>query len=252
MLKLHPLYEQKLLNLEFGQHYKSVVNNIGLIGDNTVITDVIVQNYVSNLKTKSIDFDNAMVQIAKSDESVKIAAADVLRDDAIRSALRYLLVFELTKDASKKLAYDSLDTVFNAYKGLQNFNFEQETNAIVNLVAELSKPKYAAHVATLKMEDFVDEMTQTNADFNTLFEGRTQESSVKVVYDVKTMRAEMQNVAHDLNGYVLYLAKAKPADLQYIKVLNVINTVRKYYSDLLAKRTPVKKGETPAPIPPMV
>ncbi len=251
MKNLHSLNESRLLNLEFGQHFKSIVNNIALIGDATVITDPIVQSYVSSLKTKALDYDNAMLQIVKSDETLKIAHADMLRDDAIKSALRYLLVFELTKDASKKLAYDSLDTVFKTYKGLQTFNYEQETNGLVNLVAELNTPKYAAHIAALKMQDYVAEMETTNTDFNTLFEGRTQEVAVKVVYDVRTMRKEIQTISKDLNGYVLSLAKAKPTDLQYEKILNVINTVRKYYSDLLAKRKPIKKGEIPVPIPPM-
>ena len=38
---------------------------------------------------------------------------------------------------------------------------------------------------------------------------------------------------------------------QYTKTLDVINVVRKYYADLLAKRKGTKKGEMEEPIPPM-
>ena len=251
MIKLHPLSETKLLNLEFGQHIKSTIDTIALLGGTSFITDSIVQNYLTGLTDKSVAFDKAMLQIAKSDETAKIVLADMNRDDAVRSALRYLSVFELTKDAAKKLAYESLNTVFNTYKGVQNFNYEEETNGITNLVAELNTTKYAAHITTLNMADYVTEMSETNNDFDLLFKGRTQEVAVKVIYDVKAMRKELITNSHDLNGYILSMTKAHPTEAQYEKTLNVINAVRKYYYDLLAKRKPVKKGEVPASIPPM-
>jgi hypothetical protein len=47
------------------------------------------------------------------------------------------------------------------------------------------------------------------------------------------------------------MTKAKKTD-EFNKSQDVINALRKYYADLLAKRKPAKKGETPVLIPPMV
>jgi hypothetical protein len=51
-------------------------------------------------------------------------------------------------------------------------------------------------------------------------------------------------------GYVLTMAKAQKTE-PYLKTLDVINTVRKYYHDLLAKREPGSDDEPDASIPPM-
>ena len=63
---------------------------------------------------------------------------------------------------------------------------------------------------------------------------------------VKTMRNELKEVVTDMNEYVLTMAKLKNTD-EFNQSLSVINTVRKYYADLLAKRKPTKEDgkETP-------
>lgn len=250
MLLINPLNIGKLSNLEYGQHQKSVLKNISLLGSN-LITDVTLQNYLVALNNESAAFDKAMVQISKSDETAKIVAADQLRDNAIISATRFLSAFEFTEIDTEKLAYDSLITVFKAYKGVQYWNFEQETNGITNMVEELLNEKHNPHVVVLNMTPFITRMAVNNEKFKTLFEGRTQEIASKEVYNVKLMRNQISILYNDMADYILSMAKAHSTDEQYQKLLNVINVVRKYYADLLAKRKPAKKGETETPIPPL-
>lgn len=250
MLSLHPLNIGKLSHLEYGQHQKSVLKNISLLGA-SLITDVTLQNYLVALNNESTAFDKAMLQIAKSDETAKIVAADHLRDNSIICSARFLSAFEFTEIEQEKLAYNSLITVFKAYKGVQYWNFEEETNGVINMVEELLNEKHKPHVILLNMTPFVNRMAENNQKFNTLFEGRTQEIASKEVYNVKLMRNQMTAIYNDMIAYVLSMAKAHTADEQYQKPLNVINTIRKYYDDLLAKRKPAKDGEIVTPIPPM-
>lgn len=98
------------------------------------------------------------------------------------------------------------------------------------------------------MGTYVDRIVQTNADFKTLFAKRTQETSAKKVFDVKAMRADIKTTYTDMADYVLSMAKAKNTD-EFNQVLNVLNTVRKYYSDLLAKRK-TQPADTPPPAEP--
>ncbi|MGL2964598.1 hypothetical protein ACSVH2_12320, partial [Flavobacterium sp. RSB2_4_14] len=70
------------------------------------------------------------------------------------------------------------------------------------------------------------------------------------VFDVKQMRKDVKQVYEDMANYVLSMSKAVNSD-QFNQSLDVINAVRSYYDNLLAKRKPAKKGEKQEEIPPM-
>jgi hypothetical protein len=239
----------RLSNLEFGQHTKSVVKNIFLLGDGvSFITDPVLISYLNRMNEGILVYDKAQVYVAKSDETAKIVAADKERDTAVTAAFRYLSVFELSPLENEKLAFASLDTLFTAYRGIQSWNFEEESNGLDNLLAELSSSKYAAHVATINMSGFVERIRVGNENFKTIFAKRTLENSTKEVYDMKTIRADIKTIYTDMSDYVLSMAKAMNTD-QFNQTLNVINAVRKYYSDLLSKRKSSKDEGTETPIP---
>lgn len=239
----------RLTNLEFGQHIKSVKSNIDLLGSG-FITDTVMITYLSQLGVKSEEYDRAMKYIAKSDETVKITAADVERDNLIVTIQRQLSVFEFSKDENKRNAYLSLTNLFNVYKGLKNWNYEEESNGIDNLIVDMESEKYSESVELLGMTGFKDELNVANDKFKSLFNGRTQEFASKESFDVKEMRKNIGIVYNDFCNYVLSMSKALNTE-QYNQTLNVINVVRKYYADRLASRPAGKKGETPEPIPPM-
>ncbi len=236
MKTLEPANLSRLTVLEFGQHIKSTITNINQLGGGAgFITDAPLLAYLSQLTAQSATYDLAMVQVAKSDETDKILAADKVRDMAVTAATRYLNVFELSEVAAEKLAFASLDTLFSAYKGIQDWNLEEESNGLDNLVVDLQGAKYAPHVVTLSMSAYVERMRLGNEAFKTLFNNRTLEKSSKQVFDVKAMRAEITTINTDFIGYVLAMAKVKNTD-EFNQTLSVINTVRKYYADLFAKR----------------
>lgn len=249
MNALEPLSLTRLANLEFGQHIKSIKSNIDLLGDG-FITDNVMITYLAQLGNKSDDYDKAMKYIAKSDETAKITAADVERDNLIVTLQRQLSVFEYTKNEEKRDAYLSLTNLFNVYKGLKNWNYEEESNGIDNLIVDMESEKYEPHATLLGMTEFMLELKLANDKFKTLFNVRTQEFASKENYNVKEMRKDIGGVYTDFCNYVLSMSKALNTE-QYNQTLSVINVVRKYYADRLASRPAGKKGETPEPIPPM-
>ena len=123
MKKLQSLNVARLTNLEFAQHVKSVLNGITTLNN---ATDEGFTNYLTQLETSSGQYDKAMVQVKKSDETEKIAKADQTRDTAISALMRYLKVFELSEDEEEVLAYKSLNALVKTYKNLQTWNFEEE------------------------------------------------------------------------------------------------------------------------------
>lgn len=249
MKPLQTLSLTRLSVLGFGQHIKSLLSNIDLWGQD-FITDPVLAHYLQTLRNEITAYDKAMLPFAKSDETAKIAAADKHRDDAVSALTRQLWVYELSDDEAELEAYDSLSTLFNTYHGIQKWNFEEETNGIDNLLVDLLNDKYKPHVELLLMLRYVNRLEAANTAFKNLFMGRTKETAGKPKYDVRGMRKAIQKIYEDMVGYVLTMAKVQTAE-QYHKTLNVINTLRKYYHDLLAKRQSNNDDAPDAPIPPM-
>jgi hypothetical protein len=239
----------RLSVLEFGQHIKSILSNINLLGSG-FITDAVLHHYLQVMHTKMEGYDKGMLLVTKSDETVRIVAADKQRDDALTTLIRLLSVYELSDDAAEAAAYESLHTLFTTYKGIQKWNFEEESNGIDNLLDDLANAKYKPLADLLLMGRYITRIASTNAAFKTLFAARTQEVSGKESFDVAALRKDLKTVYDDTADYVLSMAKAHNTD-QYNKCLDVINTVRKYYHDLLAKRSGGTKDVPATPIPPM-
>lgn len=247
MKALQILNLTRLTILEFGQHIKTVVQNIIKLGNTT---DPVLLQYLATINEQLDEYDKAMLQIRKSDETLKIVAADLKRDNTLSAMLRQLSVYELSESEAEVEVYTSLNTLFKAYNGLQKWNFEEETNGIENLVSDLNNSKYQPLIVALNMTGFVTRLNNNNNAFKILFDGRIQEVADKVVYSTKVLRTNLKNTYVDMNDYVLAMSKAKDNE-EFNKSLDVINAVRKYYADLLAKRKPAKDTKVEDEIPPM-
>jgi len=247
MKDLHKLGIQQLLNLEFGQHAKSVHQSLTAPAE---IEDVILKAYLENLKKNSDEFDRAMVQIAKNDETIKIAELDRKRDNAIIALVRFLNVYEYTDDSAKDEAFLSLYTLFTAYKNLPAWNFERETNGIDNLITDLKAAKYLPFTQLLGLTPFINRLETDNTAFKKAFADRSEGISSKEVFNVKELRLALKESYENTVEYLHTMAKAKSSDPEYSDALKRLNTIRKYYSDMLAKRAKSKKAEE-TPIPPI-
>jgi hypothetical protein len=246
MKELNKLRLTALTHLEFGQHLKSVTTGINKFD----VVDVNLKNYLSKIAIEIVDYDKAMLQIQKSDETAKIVDADHVRDVAISAFMRQLSVYELSENETEISAFKSINILVKAYKGIQSWNFEEESNGIDKLVTDLNNAKYLPSILVLKMNDFVTRIIVKNEDFKTIFAGRTQEVASKEVFDAKKLRANSKLIYNDMIDYVLSMSKAQNTD-EFNKSLNLINTVRKYYADLLAKRKPTAVTTPATVIPPM-
>lgn len=247
MKTIYLLNVARLTILEFGQHIKTVVQNIIKLGNTT---DSVLLQYLAAINEHLDEYDKAMLQIRKSDETLKIVAADLKRDNTLTAMLRQLSVYELSESEAEVEAYRSLNTLFKAYNGLQKWNFEEETNGIENLVNDLNNSKYKPLIVALNMTGFITRLNNNNIDFKILFDSRIQEVADKVVYSTKVLRTNLKNAYVDMNDYILAMSKAKNNE-EFNKSLDVINAVRKYYADLLAKRKPAKDTKIEDEIPPM-
>jgi hypothetical protein len=248
-MKLEPVNVGRLTHLEFGQHSKSIYRDIKELGNGSdFIKDEVYKKYLSQFNEDSIAYDKAMVQIAKSSETEKIVNADYIRDRSYAALSRYLSVFEVSNIVEEAQAFKNLKIILNNYKGIQKWNLEEETNGIDNLVNELNNTKYNESVSLIKLAPFITRLTDDNEAFKKIFGNRTHEVASKEIFDVKVLRNNLKNSYTTMINYVETMAIAHDTE-EYKQSLRVVNAIRKYYADLLAKRKPAKKGEAVEPIP---
>jgi len=232
---LHKLKITRLTHLEAGQLIKSSIKDLETAAISTV-TDTHVDAYVHKMAADSILFDKGLLQIKKNQETEDIAKLDVERDVSLAAFNRQLKVYELDVNPEFKTAFKAITIVVKKYKNLAKLNYEAESNGIDNLVDDLKSPAYAPHVATLKLEDFINRIIATNTSFKLKFSQRNTEISSTEHYDMKSIRKNALENYNNYTQYVLSLAKVNSGDPYYIAILNSINQSRKYYSDMLAKR----------------
>lgn len=238
MKELHKLRVTGLLHIEAGQLIKRNIDDLDTANIN-LATDPIIQNYINKLTADSGLMDLALIQIRKQQETDALELLDNARDDSYWSLNMKLKSFSRTKNAAEKAAYKTLKIPFDAYKNIDVFNYEAETNAIENFVTELGKPIYATAVTTLGLGGLIAELSADNLVFEDLFSTRSTTVASTTSYNAKAIRKTMIANYNAYIGYVLSLTNAtegQPSNAYYNSILDIINTIRKYYSDMLSRR----------------
>lgn len=244
MLKLEPVRTSDLTNMEAGQLNRRTLDDLATINQ-TLMTDVPFNAYVQEITRQKGLYENALAQIRKSEETEKISLADKNRDKAVDAFSKALKLYGVSDDAAELEASRGLSIVFNSFKGLADLNYEAETMAIDKLVSELESPAHAAKIGVLNMGRYVTRLKTNNEAFKSLFGNRLVTEASTETYDMKIVRADLMKKYADFANYVLAMAKALETPL-FVQSLNLMNTARKYYSDLLARRNKDKdKKEEP-------
>lgn len=241
--ELEPLAASTLQTMETGQLTARVVEDVGAI-PTELKTDVPYNKYVAKLGEISELYFRALAQVRKREETELIVKADGLRDKTISSFKMAVKLHLAAPDPEEAEAARGLSILSGAYNDIAKMNFEAESLAIDKLVSDLNTPAYSPKIEFLHMQKYVNNMAEANASFKNLFSQRLQGVAATEVFDIKTIRREMLTVYDDFCEYVLALAKATDLPL-FVDTLGLINTSRKYYADLLARRAGNAKNDEP-------
>ena len=241
-LKLTPLYTQGLHHAEFGQFIIRLYEDFGKTSLD-VAFDADFKTLFDALQSKITTYNKALEQIRASEESKKIAEADRNRDADVQALKDSIKPYRNAKNETEKSAYTAVKIVLDQYKGVENNAYEEETIKINTLVAKLQSADYTAHITALGIGKFITQLSASNNAFNDLFAHRSYQTSQKETYDVKVLRKVMTAEYNILVTYIVALANVK-TDSFYKEVLGVINNSRKYFSDVLARRS-TKPAATP-------
>ena len=240
-LKLEPLKTSHLTNMEAGQLIKRHLSDFATI-DPALPSDSPFNAYIQYLTTQSALYQKGLAQVQASEETAKIALADQNRDIAVNAFSRGLKLYDLSDDPQEVEASRSLGLLFEKFKNLPGLNYEAESNGIDKLVEELQKPAYQAKVNLLQMNRYVTRLQTTNENFKVLFGNRITAEAMTETYNLKVIRKEMFAKYSDFANYLLSMAKALNTPL-FTASLNLLNTARKYYADILARRMALNAEE---------
>jgi hypothetical protein len=220
---LEPLTTSALTNMEAGQLFRRHLSDLSTI-DASLLVDAPFNNYMQQIGNQAVVLENALAQVRKNEETQKIVDTDAIRDKAV-TAFSLALKLHAT------------------FKNIAKLNYEAETMAIDKLTGELNSPAYSEKINYLHMSKYVTRLSETNNAFKNLFGGRMVTTAMNETFDMKAIRIELQSTYSDFCDYVLSMAKVTDNPL-FANALNLLNTARKYYADLLARRTAPKTEKT--------
>jgi len=243
-LKLEPLRTPSLTNMEVGQLINRHLTDFNTI-DPALKTDAPFNVYINDLGLQSAVYQKGLAQVQMNEETQKIVLADAARDKANSAFGAGLKLYALSDIPEEAEASRSLNILFGTYKNLSTLSYEAETLAIDKLVGELLSPAYSSKISLLQMDRYVTRMKNANEAFKPLFSGRMVATAMTETYDMKILRAALLNKYSVFAKYVLAMAMATDNPL-FANALNLLNTARKYYDDMIAKRNgPKKEPEAP-------
>jgi hypothetical protein len=226
--------------MEGGQLMNRLFSDFGSI-DPALLTDAPFNAYINDLGLQLTEYQKGLAQVQKNADTAKVVLADANRDKAVYAFEAALKLYSLSDIPEEVEASRSLGILFGTFKKLATLNYEAETLGIDKLTGELKTPAYSDKITLLSMDRYVVRMSVTNTEFKTLFGGRIVTTAMTEAYDMKSIRTNLLDKYGDFAKYVLSMAKATDKPL-FTTALNLLNTARKYYNDLLTRRT-AKKPE---------
>jgi hypothetical protein len=242
---LEALKIPSLTNLEVGQLINRHLSDLNTI-DVALRTDVPFNNYSQNLAAMATNYQKGLAQAQKNEETEKIVLADADRDKSVKAFRAGLKLYDLSDNPLEVEASRSLSILLGPYKNLETLNYEAQTLGMDKLINDLLSPTYNSKVTLLQMDRYVLRMQTTNNNFKPLFSGRMVGTAMTETYDMKTLRAGLISTYSDFAKYVLAMAKADTDNQLFAKALNLLNTARKYYNDMISKRiAPKAEKEKP-------
>ncbi|HZL10629.1 MAG TPA: DUF6261 family protein [Prolixibacteraceae bacterium] len=244
-LMLEKLRTSALSNMEFTQLMHRHLSDLNDI-DQGLLTDAPYNTYVQKIIGQTDLCERGLAQIRKNEETLKIVLADENRDKSVNAFYGTLKVHALSNIPEEVEASRGISILFSMYKNLPALNYEAETIGIDKLTGELRGPAYSQKISLLQMDRYVDRMADSNTEFKNLFGGRMVSTAMTEIFDMKVIRAELMDIYTDFTEYVLAMGKATDSQL-FAKALSLLNTARKYYSDMLARRI-APKAEKEKPV----
>lgn len=234
-MSLLPINITRLQNLEAGQFIVRLLDDLKTTSVN-LHDDPEIELLVNQLQVRSGQYNLALKQIIAQKETQELELLDHMRDQKIATLRRQIRVAQYSELPELKAAYNQAKIILKTYRKLERLNYEAETLGINVLINEFNKAANQNCVTLLQLQPHITNLQAAADAFNEKFSNRSTEKVFKMTYDAKVLRKVLFDLYKELTEYVNVMASRKQTPY-YIKQLKVINNIRHYYSDIIAKRT---------------
>ena len=235
IVKIKTFSLHKLNNAEYANFANRMLNLAADAGPEALGVDDADLDRYSVLLTQLNDL---VARSYASAETAELAELDKQRDvlgkyiiDTVAAAVDVPL-------ASKAAAAKALSLVLKPYKGFHDLPNQQETVVVSGMVLDLSKEENTAHVQTLGLTEFVNELNLTNTRYLTLTEQRTQSRESAKTDNSKTLRTEMDALYDYITtvGFCMSVVTPTADTARFVSQLNaVIDETNTAYTQRIAQ-----------------
>lgn len=150
-------------------------------------------------------------RLSALEETSSLKELDRLRDDMFIS-FRYIIDASLySHDAAIKEAGQALSWIMQNYKNANSKPYPENTALVINMLQDLERPEYAAHIKVLKAEETIAKLKKYNDDFALLYDERARHKEKKnEVPPLSAARTLVDRAAQGLFDSInaLYLSNA--------------------------------------------
>ena len=210
--KLNKLEVSRLHNAEFAQFLIRFFEDFDK-SNISLDEDIDFKNKFEALNNDLPAFNRTLNQVRAKEESKQLAIMDKHRGDDMKAFRDALNAYKNSRNENYKKAYTVLNNVIFQYKKVESNNYEEQTILINSLINKFKEEECSKYIYILKLKEFLDTLEKSNIDLR-----RKMTSQYKVLAD-----------------YILALANVKESEY-YVSILAIINNIRNYYADILARR----------------
>ena len=240
--KIKDFYSDRLNNYEYAYF---ATEFLSLVKATTAEKLHVAPNVVDTLAADTALFTDFTRQTRISDETAKIADIDAQTDDLIIAIFESVRSNKKSPLAARKTAATELYNVLKPYTGCYQLAQRQEVQAVRGMLTDLKKEKAAAHVATLKLDDLVEALTESVDQYAALLTQR-EEGKAENVGMAKKVRASLVEQYDYITTVAFAFSVAEPSEEldNFIQKTNLlIDSAKKAYN----LRTGTKGGKEEDP-----
>jgi hypothetical protein len=179
--------------------------------------------------------------VIKSAVTAAKEAKDRERDDGFHGLYHTTLAATRYYDPAVVAAAKRLLLVLDNFNHtpLVKLSYDAETAAVNALLQELGK--YAADIATVGVQNWVDGLTKKNSEFEALAKQYHNEIAEKPEYNMQNARNGIEPALRTLFGFIEVLDVLE-GEGKYASAVQSLNTIIKHFNDVYAQH----KGATAA------
>ena len=240
--KIKDFYSDRLNNYEYAYF---ATEFLSLVKATTAEKLHVAPNVVDTFAADTALFTDFTRQTRISDETAKIADIDAQTDDLIIAIFESVRSNKKSPLAARKTAATELYNVLKPYTGCYQLAQRQEVQAVRGMLTDLKKEKAAAHVATLKLDDLVEALTESVDQYAALLTQR-EEGKAENVGMAKKVRASLVEQYDYITTVAFAFSVAEPSEEldNFIQKTNLlIDSAKKAYN----LRTGTKGGKEEDP-----